>query len=146
MSPQSLARLIAIAVVGGLFWSGISAFDSRWSFVGTERIRYAADPAQPGDLRFMAGLYETSVLEFWRANVHRGDRYYFNVPPSTPSFSDLPSGLSMVAGYALLPAERVLRPEQATVILTSGVDPNIPGLTYSSTVTNAHATVSRVQR
>jgi hypothetical protein len=70
--------------------------------------------------------------------------YYFNVPPSSASFPDLPSGLSLFAGYALLPAQRVLQPDQASVILTADVAPAIPGIRYTSTIKSGNAAVSRV--
>jgi hypothetical protein len=52
--------------------------------------------------------------------------------------------LSLFAGYALLPAQRVLRPDQASVILTADVDPALPGIPYTSTIKSGHAAVSRV--
>jgi hypothetical protein len=147
---QSIARaaagIAAVVVVGALLWSGLSSFRTRWDAVGTQRVQWAPAPAIPNDLRFMNGLYDTSIVEFWRDHLRRGDLYYFNVPPSSASFPDLPSGLSLFAGYALLPAQRVLRPDQASVILTADVDPALPGIRYTSTIKNGHAAVSRVIR
>jgi len=37
----------------------------------------------------MNGLYDTSTVEFWKDHLRRGDLYYFNVPPSSPSFPDM---------------------------------------------------------
>ena len=146
MSARGAAGIVALAVTATLFLSGLASFRERWDAVGQQRLKWAATPVQPDDLGYTTGAYDPGTLVFWRENVHRGDRYYLNVPKSSTSFPDLASALSMIAGYALLPGQRVLDPRDATVILTSTVDPKLPGVRYQSTITNGAAAVSRVQR
>jgi hypothetical protein len=79
---------------------------------------------------FLAGtVVKPRVLDFYRAHLARGDRFFVQAPANgTTSSPDLE--LTLVAGYALLPAVMVGRPGKADVILSLHANPHALPLRY----------------
>ncbi len=70
-------------------------------------------------------------FDFFRANIRRGDRVYVLARPGTTVRGvDVPTGARTFARYYLLPAIVVERPEEATVVVGIGRDPDELGLDY----------------
>jgi hypothetical protein len=70
-------------------------------------------------------------FDFFRANLRRGDTVFVLARPGTTVRGvDFPTGARTFARYYLLPAIVVDRPEDATVVVGIGRDPEELGLDY----------------
>jgi hypothetical protein len=70
-------------------------------------------------------------FDFFRANLRRGDTVFVLARPGTTVRGvDFPTGARTFARYYLLPAIVVDRPEEATVVVGIGRDPEELGLDY----------------
>jgi hypothetical protein len=151
-TPQNVrSRTGLIAVVAFVLLAGagsVRGLDRTWTGVAKQR---AADRRlTPLDRQNASavGVADPRVLGFWAERVHRGDRYYLNVLPSTPGYPEWPQVVGEIAGYFLTPATQVTDPGRATVVLSWDEDPADVGLPFSSSATlpGTEVSVSRVGR
>jgi hypothetical protein len=143
ISVFAAAAFLALAAIGA--WR---SFDGVWTSVGTERLAYRGMTPFDRENAAAGGLADTRVLDFWAERVHRGDRYFLNVPPSTKTQPQWFALLSQITGYYLVPAVRVNEPQRANVVLSWGRAPARAGLSLRSSVklSGIDASVSRVAR
>jgi len=81
------------------------------------------------------------VIDFYRAQVEPGDRFYVQAPVTAGALNDA----MIVAGYALLPAVMVARPDQANVIVSYEADPGTLPYRYASIARLRHGvSVARI--
>jgi hypothetical protein len=136
--PTALCVVVVFAGLAAI--AAWRSFESVWTPVGQQRLSYSKLSAVERDHSAGLGLADLRVFYFWASRVHRGDRYYLNVKPaSAPVLSEL-------AGYYLVPAERVIEPKRATVVLSWDRKPSAAGLRLRSSTrfSGVDATFSRV--
>jgi hypothetical protein len=142
-------RTSLIAVVAFLLLAAVGSWrevGSSWSNVAKQRVAYRGLTPLDRQNASSAGVADPRVLDFWAERVHRGDRYYLNVLPSTRDFAEWPQVVGEIAGYFLAPATQVADPARATVVLSWDEHPGLVGLAFASSVTlpGTEVSVSRV--
>lgn len=110
--------------------SGIKDYGPTWDWLSGQRSQFAglsaAERAQePGT----AQLLPVDAFDFFRARVHKNERYAIVVKPgSFEAGVDRPQATRLFARYYLLPAIQVADPARAQIVFTVGIDPQTLGL------------------
>ncbi len=110
--------------------SGLKDVPGTWHWLSGQRSQFAKltagdRAAEPGT----AQLLPVDAFDYFRAALHRGDRYYLAVEPGAFSAGVSREQAGRIFGrYYLLPAVQVETPAKADVVLTVGIDPHTLGV------------------
>jgi len=125
-----LGAAAAVAALAVALASGVKDYRGTWHWLSGQRSQFARLSAQdraaePGT----AQLLPVDAFDYFRARLHRGDRYYLAVEPGafTAGVSREQAG-RIFGRYYLLPAVQVETPAKADVVLTVGIDPHTLGV------------------
>jgi hypothetical protein len=117
-AAAAVAVLVALA-------SGIKDFAGTWDRLSRQRHEFAPlSPAARAQEPGTAQLLPVDAFDFFRARVHKGERYAIVVKPgSFQAGVDRPQAARLFARYYLLPAIQVADVSRAQVVFTVGIDP-----------------------
>jgi hypothetical protein len=125
LGAAAAAAALAVALA-----SGAKDYHGTWRWLSGQRSQFAklspADrAAEPGT----AQLLPVDAFDYFRAALHRGDRYFLAVEPGafTAGVSREQAG-RIFGRYYLLPAIQVESPAKAEFVLTVGIDPHTLGV------------------
>jgi len=110
--------------------SGAKDLPGTWRWLSGQRSQFARLSAQdraeePGT----AQLLPVDAFDYFRARLHRGERYFLAVEPGTFTAGvDRATAGRIFARFYLLPAVQVGAPAQAQAVLTVGIDPHSLGV------------------
>ena len=123
--------LVVLGLLGASLWLDLP---HAWRLMGSQYRAYASYTATQRARAFGDRIpVPMDILDFWRAGVHAGDRYYVQMPPMP--FSDLADKRTIMRDIAhlyLLPAVEARSLRDATVVLTWDADPRTLPVHYSS--------------
>ena len=74
--------------------------------------------------------YSPTVIAFYAAHLHPGDRFYVQAPDNR-TLGNVRSSLMLTTGFALLPHLMVPRPDEADVVLSFETSPQTLHLAYT---------------
>jgi hypothetical protein len=136
-----VAAFVALAALAG--WH---SFRPSWTEVGTERLAYRNLTPLEREHTAVGGLADPRALDFWKAGLHRGDRYFLNVAPTHENIAGWPLVLALVAGYYLVPGIGVAQADHANVVLSWDEPPKRAGVPLVSTkrLSGSDVSISRV--
>lgn len=91
---------------------------------------------------------DSQAFDFYAAHVHRGDRFYFQVPVGLRVNTNLLGSAVAGASFYLLPGVRTTDLRDATVVVSYQANPSRLGLRYVSRFRDGRRPyfVSRVAR
>lgn len=128
MADARQAAALAALVVA--LASGIKDYRGTWNWLSGQHRQFAGMSAQaraqePGT----AQLLPVDAFDFFRARVHRGDRYFLAVEAGAFATGVSREQAGRIFGrFYLLPAVQVADPQHADVVLTVGIDPRTLGV------------------
>ena len=134
MSPRLAltgGSVLAVVVLAAI--STARTLPDTWDFLSSQHAAYADfTKTEPNLVPEFQSLLPASVAGFFSRRVHRGERFYVQVPEG-PFIAgvDYPTAVRTFARYELLPAVEVFDPRAADVVLSIGADPNALGLAYA---------------
>jgi hypothetical protein len=135
--PLSVALAVAFIAVAGL--GGWRTFHEVWTSVGTQRLVYEKLTPLDREHTAVGALADANVLDFWKARLHRGDRFYLNIAQKHPGItawpkeSPWPAVLGLIADYYFIPAYGVNDVRSANVVLSWDARPARAGVPLAST-------------
>ena len=137
MPSVGIRRGLGIAVSGicvaALAWSGWRDVPHSWRLMRTQHEAYAHLTRAQRDQAFGTSIpLRMDILDFWRAWLRPGDRYWIQIPFEAFSVgADKKLIVRSVAHVYLLPAIEAPSLARASVVLSWDADPGTLGLRFS---------------
>jgi hypothetical protein len=137
MPPMRIRRGVVVAVsvacVATLAWSGWKDVPHSWRLMRTQHKVYAPLTRAQRDQAFGTSIpLRMDILDFWRAWLRPGDRYWIQIPFEAFSVNaDKKLIVRSVAHLYLLPAIEAPSLARANVVLSWDADPGRLGLRFS---------------
>jgi hypothetical protein len=127
LTGASVAAVVVLGVV-----STAQTLPDTWNFLSSQHSAYADfTKTEPNLVPEFQSLLPASVAGFFAQRVHRGQRFYVQVPEGRfIAGVDYPTAVRTFARYELLPAVEVFDPRAADVVFSIGADPHALGLAY----------------
>lgn len=130
---RSLALAVASAAVACLVWSGWKDVPHSWRLMRAQHAQYAGYTRTQRDEAFGTSIpIRMDILEWWRGQLRRGDRYWIQIP--FEAFSPTANKKFVVRSVAhlfLLPATEASSLAAANVVLSWDADPATLHLRFS---------------
>jgi hypothetical protein len=135
---RAVRRLVSGAAAAAAFvllfhsaWIGVP---HSWDMLRSQYAVYGSLSPADRQRHFGAAVpLDMGLFDFYRANLHAGDRYWIQIPDDAFSnFADKRTVVSSVARLYLLPAVNVDRLRDANVVLSWDDDPGLLHLRYSA--------------
>jgi hypothetical protein len=122
---RPLAGAVMAAVVAALAWSVWRDVPHSWRLMRTQHAAYASYTRTQRDEAFGALIpIPMGPLEWWRAQLRPGDRYWIQMPPEPFSANaDKRLIVRTISHLFLLPATEAKSLADATVVLSWDADP-----------------------
>lgn len=130
---RGLVGAVSVACVAALAWSGWKDVPHSWRLMRTQHGVYAPLTRAQRDQAFGTSIpLRMDILDFWRAWLKPGDRYWIQIPYEAFSTNaDKKLIVRSVAHLYLLPAIESPSLARANVVLSWDADPGTLGLRYS---------------
>jgi hypothetical protein len=130
---RGLVGALSAACVAVLGWSGWKDVPHSWRLMRTQHAVYAHMSRAERDQAFGTSIpLRMDILDFWRAWLRPGDRYWIQIPFEAFSVNaDKKLIVRSVAHLYLLPAIEVTALRRADVVLSWDADPGTLGLRFS---------------
>jgi hypothetical protein len=130
---RGLVVAVSAACVAALAWSGWKDVPHSWRLMRTQHDVYAPLTRAERDKAFGTSIpLRMDILDFWRAWLRPGDRYWIQIPFEAFSVNaDKKLIVRSVAHLYLLPATEAGSLAQASVVLSWDADPGTLGLRFS---------------
>lgn len=127
------ALVVSVAVVVALAVSAWRNVPHSWRLMRTEHAQFAGYTSAQREQAFGALIpLRMDILDFWRANLRPGDRYWIQIPYEAFSpAADKKLVVRTVSHLYLLPAIETRHLSDATVVLSWDADPGLLHLHYS---------------
>jgi hypothetical protein len=127
------ARVASVLVVAALAWSAYRGVPHTWQYMREQHARFAGYTRDNRDRAYGELIpIRMDIVDFWRAHLLRGDRYWIQIPYE-PFSSDFDKGyvVRLVTRSYLLPAIQVSKLSDANVVLSWDADPGLLHQRYS---------------
>src|SRR5690242_17049879 len=130
---RGLVGAVSVACVVSLAWSGWKDVPHSWRLMRTQHEVYAPLTRAQRDQAFGTSIpLRMDILDFWRAWLRPGDRYWIQIPYEAFSTNaDKKLIVRSVSHLYLLPAIEAPSLARANVVLSWDADPGTLGLRYS---------------
>jgi hypothetical protein len=130
---RALTVAAAAAAAAALAWSGWKDVPHSWRLMRTQYAFYHGKTRDDRDREFGAQIpLRMDILDFWRAFLRPGDRYWIQIPHEAFSVNaDKKLIVRSVSHLYLLPATEAPSLRDATVILSWDADPGLLHLKFS---------------
>jgi hypothetical protein len=128
-----LASLLGALSVAALGWSAWRDVPHSWRLLRSQHAAFAGYSRTQRDQAFGTLLpLRMDILDFWRAGLRRGDRYWIQIPNEAFSVNaDKRLVVRSVSHLYLLPAIEARSLADANVVLSWDADPGLLHLHYS---------------
>jgi hypothetical protein len=130
---RAVAFAVSAAAVACLVWSGWKDVPHSWRLMRTQHSIYAPWTRTQRDQAFGAEIpLRMDIIDFWRAWLRPGDRYWIQIPYEAFSpAADKKLIVRSVSHLYLLPAIEAPSLAKANVVLSWDADPGLLHLHYS---------------
>jgi hypothetical protein len=123
----------ATLTVLGLAYSGWKDLPHSWRLMRSQYVSYSGYTRDQRDRAFGTAIpMPMDIIDYWRAWLRPGDRYWIQMPrESFSSFGDKRYVARSISHVYLLPAIETLNLARATVVLSWDADPGLLHLKFS---------------